>query len=237
VYGTGTSGDQDSIQRVRIPITPGTQFGGYWPSIIFHDSTGALRETIYNETIPSFVGPLTVGPSSILGSPLLVLPLGPNHSASRRGAASSSIRIIYRGLDRRLMAYDREADGSQVNTSGPLPAATGNSQSMGGFSVTRVGSSSKLNTYVLYQDEDGVIRYVYQDDDSGWKGPITDDAFNGADNPTKIACCTGASMADPAIPLSSSSSLSYCFFQVGRKLRYVHYDGSRWIVKGFVAIP
>jgi hypothetical protein len=236
-FGFSTGGGQDAVQLAKVAIARGSQLGGYWPSIIFHDSSGALKETIYNHSIHSFVGPLTVGPSSTLGSPILVLPLEPNHSAGRTNAAYSSIRIIYRGTDGRLMAFDRDADGTQVSSSGALPATPEGGSSIGGFAVTRPGSSGKLNSYILYQSDDGIIRFMYQNDDAGWNGPFFDPVFDGADNPTKIACCTGAAMGDPAIPLSSTSSLSYCFFQAGRKLKHVHFDGSRWTDKGFVAIP
>ncbi|KXH63045.1 hypothetical protein CSAL01_06838 [Colletotrichum salicis] len=89
---------------------------------------------------------------------------------------------------------------------------------MAGFAVARLDSSGQkseaLNTWILYQDsKTGKISYVYEDDATGWKGPETDSVFDGADNPTHIACVTAASAKILEVPLEASHDLSHCFFQ------------------------
>jgi hypothetical protein len=109
---------------------------------------------------------------------------------------------------------------------------------MGGFSSGRPGTQNEVNTYILFQNTTtGAINFVWQDDSSGWKGPVTDPVFNSADTPTHIACVTAGAMAVPSIALSSVHDINRCFFQVSKALKQVQYDGSKWVDLGFVPIP
>lgn len=74
-------------------------------------------------------------------------------------------------------------------------------------------------------------------DSSGWQSPKTDPVFNGADNPTNIACVTAAASTNPDIPLTSATELNRCYFQKRGKLIEVHYDGSKWSTLGEIPMP
>ena len=112
------------------------------------------------------------------------------------------------------------------------------SATLGGFATGRSGTMNGVNTYLLYQNADGVVRFLYEDDDSsGWKGPITDHVFDSADKQTSIACVTAAAMGKPSIALASTHDISRCFFQSNKAVRQVQYDGSKWKDLGFVPIP
>jgi hypothetical protein len=107
--------------------------------------------------------------------------------------------------------------------------------SIGAFSVPRPGTTSgDINIYVLWQDASGKIQMSWQDDSSGWKGPSTSDAFNGADNGTSIACLTPT--AWPPSGFQAKWDMSRCYFQVSRVLREVNFNGSAWIIIGEVPL-
>jgi hypothetical protein len=120
---------------------------------------------------------------------------------------------------------------------GNLPINLDATASLGGFATARSGSTDGVNTYLLYQNGDGVIHFLYQDDDSGWKGPSNNTVFDGADKPTKISCVTAAAMGNPNIPLASTHDISRCFFQSNKSVKQVQYDGTSWKSLGFVPIP
>jgi hypothetical protein len=89
-----------------------------------------------------------------------------------------------------------------------------------------------MNTYVLWQEESGVIQVSWQDDDSGWKGPSTFPALSGANNGTAIACVTPN--AWPLSNLQAQYDMSCCYFQAGGLLKEVWYNGSDWSIIGNV---
>jgi hypothetical protein len=108
---------------------------------------------------------------------------------------------------------------------------------IGAFAVARSDSSSnQTNTYALYQDDDATIQVVWESDASGWQGPSTYSAFDGADNGTDIACLTAAAWDGSGVELSTDQDMNRCYFQVGGQVREVYYDGSNWNVEGYLPI-
>jgi hypothetical protein len=93
-------------------------------------------------------------------------------------------------------------------------------------------TNNNLNTYVLWQDTSGDIQVSWQDDGSGWKGPSTYPALKGADNGTSITCLTQS--AGLPLVLTGGYDMSRCYFQVGRALREIYYNGSDWSIIGNV---
>ena len=93
---------------------------------------------------------------------------------------------------------------------------------------------NKMNTYILWQDTSGNIQVSWQDDDSGWKGPVKFDALAGADNGTAITCLTTS--AWPASQLQAKWDMSRCYFQINGAIREVLFNGSDWIEKGNVPL-
>jgi len=95
-------------------------------------------------------------------------------------------------------------------------------------------TQNEVNTYILWQDTSGSIQVSWQDDESGWKGPATFAALDGADNGTAITCLTPS--AWPASQLQATWDMSRCYFQTNGSLREVLYNGSNWIEIGNVPL-
>jgi hypothetical protein len=96
-------------------------------------------------------------------------------------------------------------------------------------------TNHNLNTYVLWQDSSSDIQVNWQDDNSGWKGPSTSPALKGADNGTSITCLTPSAWS-PFL-LQQNWDMCRCYFQVGRALREVSFNGTDWAIIGNVPIP
>lgn len=116
--------------------------------------------------------------------------------------------------------------GFKVSVNGTL-AAFANAQS---------SSSSLLNTYVIYQAENGTVMYGTNKDASGWDWPKTDPVFDDADVPTRLACVTMATDTDPDIPLTSATDQNKCYLQRRGELVEMRYDGTKWTTLGIVPI-
>jgi hypothetical protein len=111
------------------------------------------------------------------------------------------------------------------------------SSAIGGFAVGRPNNSENMtNTYLLYQDDSGTIQVVWQDDTTGWKGPSTYDAFDGADNGTDITCLTPAAWNAANVTVTSNQNMNRCYFQVQNQVREVYFDGSNWNDEGYLPI-
>ena len=109
---------------------------------------------------------------------------------------------------------------------------------LGGFTLARSSAATDdaVDTHLLYQDAAGVLQTVWQDDEADWKGPTTYPAFAGADNGTDIACLTAAAWDSSGVGITAATDLARCFFQVGNRVREVHWTGDDWESKGFVPI-
>ena len=110
--------------------------------------------------------------------------------------------------------------------------------SIGGFTVARAQAtqSTQVNTYILFQDEKGVLQVIWQDSDGLWKGPQTFPALAGADRGTDISCVTKAVWNSVGVSLGPLSDLNRCYFQSGGRIKEVRYDGTTWQDLGFVPV-
>ena len=80
----------------------------------------------------------------------------------------------------------------------------------------------------MYQDDDDVLQYVWQNDSSAWQGPTSDDALGSADKGTDIVCLTEQAWDDKKVALKNQTDMNRCFFQRGEVLWQVLYDGKVW---------
>ena len=110
----------------------------------------------------------------------------------------------------------------------------GNS-ALGAFSYAR--TDNLVNTYALYQDDDGVLQVTFQNEDTPWKGPRTYPALAGADKGTDIACLSQAAWDATSVNVSDSTDMNRCYFQSGKKLKEVRFDGSEWKDLGTIPMP
>ncbi|KAF9878206.1 hypothetical protein CkaCkLH20_04244 [Colletotrichum karsti] len=240
--GFTRGGQSDSINEGGWTTSnDNTQMAAYWPSTILQANNGDVMEVWFDYKSPKFQEPKRVGVTASANSALAILPRESTHSAGDQTAASSA-RIIYRDTSGRLRNFDRSSGGQQLTSSGQLPVTVDANFTMAAFAVARGDAngqaSSAVNTWVVYQDSStGKISYVYENGTDGWKGPETDPVFEGADNPTHLACVTAASATIPEVPLQPAHDLSHCFFQVKKQLKHVHFDGSSWNDMGFLPIP
>ena len=180
------------------------------------------------------------------GTQLVVTPLQNN---------LSSLGLFYHEKGGRFLEYaeDEEAVGSLWENCKLTPprrrlgpkilhqaAAFSNlvppNASVAAFSTTRSTSSTdpKLNTYLLWQDANNTIQMSWTDNDVGWQGPVSYPAFAGAEPDTALACLTGLTF--PHFPLQSGTELARCYFQTGRALREISFDGDSWDIVGVIHV-
>ena len=108
--------------------------------------------------------------------------------------------------------------------------------SIASFSTSRSDDpeDANLNTYLLWQDDNGTIQMTWTDVNDGWHAPLTYAALAGANKNTALACLTGLTF--PNNPLQSGTELARCYFQTGRALREASFDGDNWNIVGVVPI-
>lgn len=107
--------------------------------------------------------------------------------------------------------------------------------SLAGFSTASKNAADvDLNTFLLWQDANSTIQMSWTLNGGGWRGPLTFPAFAGAEKDTALACLTGLTFTTQ--PLPPGTELARCFFQTGRALREVSFDGERWKIVGVVPI-
>lgn len=97
-------------------------------------------------------------------------------------------------------------------------------------------SDDLVNTYAVYQDDDGVLQVIWQNDTSGWQGPQTYTALDGADKGTDIACVTQAVWDEKKVTISSATDMNRCYFQSGGRVKEVWFDGRKWKDLGYLPI-
>jgi hypothetical protein len=99
--------------------------------------------------------------------------------------------------------------------------------SIGAFAVQNRQQAPILDKYVLYQDISGTIQLMWQDDESGWKGPTNPSAFLEADNGTSIACLTPMAWRGTSL-IHGFVQTCRCYFQSDGALKEVWYNGDDW---------
>jgi len=106
---------------------------------------------------------------------------------------------------------------------------------MSAFSVAR-DSGDGVDTWVVFQDGSGNIKYTEQVGGDTWSEIKT--VFNGADKGTQIACVTpGTSSSPGTVVLRSTFEMSVCFFQKGGFLKQMKFNGKDWQDMGSLPIP
>lgn len=240
-HSESATGLPDSINAFNIAPGGSSRIASYWPSIIFQDGSGNLQEVHWN-TSQGFQGPTAPSTAAVgsAGSPLLVLPLTPSHSGR-------DLRVVYRGQDGKLKSFERGENNNVLASSDPLPFSLPADAGLGGFATAT--SSTSLTTYLIWQDSQagdkdaGFVQIAYDDGSGGgWKGPVSDPVFKGADVPTNIACLTAAGSpggdSTISVPLEvGKNDMNRCYFQVGGAVKEVLWNGQGWVDLGFVRMP
>ncbi|KAI1390104.1 uncharacterized protein F4822DRAFT_224534 [Hypoxylon trugodes] len=230
-------GEAGSINSYPLQSAGGT-ISCYFPYVISQDANNEVRWTVMhgqnssNLSAPWWVNNTNWDIKASKGAGMVVLPIAQKFQ--------NAGGIIYRSSEGMLSmqihdALDPSNDGVAWRK-GALSKAIPANASVGAFSVGRpYDNNNQINTYILYQDNDGKIQVVWQDDDSGWKGPQTYDALSGAAQPTDIACLTPGAYDAAGIGISREQDMNRCFFQVsGGKVKEVWFDGTNWNDVGFV---
>jgi hypothetical protein len=103
--------------------------------------------------------------------------------------------------------------------------------SFSAFATARAEGDTRVNLYILYQDEDCNIQQVWTDDGEKWQF-ASPELLRNADDGTDIACLTmsvgGASPMRYPVSLVPDTPLRRCFFQRGSALIEVGMRDSQW---------
>ncbi|KAF2787037.1 hypothetical protein K505DRAFT_134130 [Melanomma pulvis-pyrius CBS 109.77] len=224
------AGGAGDINTQNFQAHPMSKLGAYWPFVMFQDSTGYLREIVYDyyahwAVVPKETKKWTT--PVLEGGAISIVPSGQNLSFTN---------IMYQQEDRTIAMYERK-DGivgvysrDDEYPSQALPAKT----ALASFAMLadQDPATSPFKLYTLYQDEDAKIQMVWRNDKaSGWKGPQTFSAFDGADNGTSISCLTMSTYL--AVPMEKWS-VPRCFFVAGGNIRQVKLAGADWEIVGNV---
>ncbi|KAF1950692.1 hypothetical protein CC80DRAFT_554053 [Byssothecium circinans] len=207
-----------------------TKIASYWPHIVYQGVTGELRNVYYgcHEKDHCWHERVFRTTQASNGTQLILVPLGNN---------LASLGIFYQEDGGRFLEYRENygAVGSLWENSAFSRHIPPNA-SVAAFSTTRTNDAQdpNLNTYLLWQGSNNTIQMSYSDSGDGWKRPITYPAFAAAENGTALACLTGMTFLEA--PLQSGTELARCYFQTGRALREVSFDGDSWNVVGVVPI-
>ncbi|KAI8960761.1 hypothetical protein F5Y11DRAFT_349181 [Daldinia sp. FL1419] len=233
-------GEAGSINDYPLQTAGKTRISCYFPYIASQDGNNAIRWTklagqnTSDLSAPWWVNDTDWNIKASKGGGMVVLPIAQKYQ--------NAGGIVYRSSEGMLSLKIR--DGLEPSNDGvawrkgalskKIPADT----SIGAFSVGRpFDNNNQVNTYILYQDDDGIIQVVWQDDDTGWKGPQTYDALDGAETGADIACLTPGAYEPGNVDISRSQDMNRCFFQVGGgKIKEVWFDGANWISVGVVPI-
>ncbi|KAF2998099.1 hypothetical protein E8E14_004578 [Neopestalotiopsis sp. 37M] len=228
-----TQGERMIINDYPITVPSTSRLASYWPFVMAQNDDNSFQWIRYwgsdadawwtNETL-SVIGSEGAGMAVIPSSAWYLDDGG----------------IIYRRSDGKMKTYEAERDNNVTGlawANDDLSYDIPSDSAIGSFVIARPNNSNNLtNTYILYQDSDSIIQVMWQDDDSGWKGPSTYDAFNDADAGTDITCVTAAAWDAVNVEITTNNNLSRCFFQVGNQVREVSYDGTDWSDLGYLPI-
>jgi len=233
VGGSGSA----SINNFPLRLT-NARMACYVPYLMIQEQDGAVRALLWDEARIRVTEPSKAWVNQTLsnlrgsgGSGAAVVPITPQFL--------DSSALVYRRDDGTLGNFGVSKNGNLTGTSWnaarlsiPIPEKS----SIGSFTVARslAKDSTQVNTYILYQDETGIIRVVWQDTDGPWKGPETFPALDGADSGTDIACVTQAVWNAVGVTLGPVSDLNRCYFQSGGRIKEVIFDGTTWQDLGFV---
>ncbi|KAI1376299.1 hypothetical protein F4677DRAFT_419526 [Hypoxylon crocopeplum] len=224
-------GEAGSINTYPLQAAGGT-ISCFFPYIISQDADDEVRWTVMlgqnasNLSAPWWVNGTDWDVRASKGAGMVVLPI-----AQKMVNAGG---MVYRSSEGMLSIKIRDglapSNDAVAWRKGALSKEIPNT-ALAAFSVGRpYDTNNQVNTYILYQDDDndGKIWVVWQDDDSGWKGPETYDALDGADKDTDIACLTPGAYAAANIDILRDQDMNRCFFMAGGRVKEVWFDGTNW---------
>ncbi|KAI0137095.1 hypothetical protein BJ170DRAFT_677953 [Xylariales sp. AK1849] len=232
-------GQGSSINDYPLKVADNSSISTYFPYIVSQDTDNKLRWTMMlgqngsNLTQPWWVNDTDLNVVGAKGTDLTLLPVAQTYLDDGG--------FIYRTDEGRLATAIKDYTGNATTDaswsrgflSTPIPADS----AIGAFVVGRPYTPEDVNTYILYQDDAGVIQVVWQDGDE-WQGPETYDAFDNAETGTDIECLTQGASDSMHVQVSREQDMNRCFFQekgTGR-LKEVWFDGSDWKDEGFVPL-
>ncbi|ORY66051.1 uncharacterized protein BCR38DRAFT_172269 [Pseudomassariella vexata] len=218
-----------------------TNIASYFPYVLSQDADDQLRWTTMlgqngsHLSAPWWVNDTDLNAVGSTGTGMTLLPV--------RQQYLHSGGIIYRTTNGKLASKIRDSD-MDVNadaawTKGSLSTDIPEDSPIAAFTVGRpYNSDDQVNTYILYQDALGTVQVVWQDDDSGWKGPETYDAISNAEKGTDITCLTQAAWDARRVTVSKEQDMNQCFFQEKgtRRLKEVWFNGTDWNHVGYVPL-
>ncbi|KAI1779425.1 hypothetical protein F4818DRAFT_399278 [Hypoxylon cercidicola] len=234
-------GEAGSISSYPLQMAGDTRISCYFPYIVSQDDNNEVRWTAMhgqntsNLSAPWWVNDTDWDVEASKGSGMVVLPVAQkylNAGGMVYRAAEGTLSIKIRD---ELESSNEGVAWRKGALSKEIPAGT----SLGAFSVGRpYDNNNQINTYILYQEDDGTIQVVWQDDDGGWKGPQTYDALDGAQKGTDIVCLTPGAYDAGGIEVSREQDMNRCFFlTTNTEVKEVWYNGTHWNDVGIVPTP
>ncbi|KAI0175996.1 hypothetical protein GGR52DRAFT_340074 [Hypoxylon sp. FL1284] len=227
-------GEAGSINSYPLQMTGNTSISCYFPYIITQDEDNQVRWTTMkgqNPSGPQWVNDTNWAVRTSAGAGMVALPIAQKYV--------NAGGIVYRSAEGMLSIKIRDqlepSNDGVAWRKGALSKAIPAGTSIGAFSVGRpYDNDNQVNTYVLYQQDD-TIQVVWQDDDTGWKGPQTYDALKGAAKGTDIVCLTPGADDKADVELSREQDMNRCFFlNSDNAVKEVWYDGTNWSDVGTV---
>ncbi|KAI1213830.1 uncharacterized protein F4807DRAFT_202174 [Annulohypoxylon truncatum] len=234
------NGEPGSINTYPLQIAGNTRISCYFPYLISQDADNAIRwSTMIGQNASNLSAPWWINSTDWNGDVeatqaggIVALPIAQNYSDAGG--------IVYRSNEGMLSVkiHDESAKSNEgvAWRKGALSKEIPASSPIGAFAVGRpYDSNNQINTYILYQDDSGIIQVVWQDDDS-WQGPETYDALGSANNGTDIACLTPGADNAANVGISKDQDMNRCFYQTKLGIKEVWFDGSNWNDEGILPI-
>ncbi|KAF2650228.1 hypothetical protein K491DRAFT_697435 [Lophiostoma macrostomum CBS 122681] len=218
-------GQPGSLTQQMYIAHPETQLAFYWPSLIYQGMSGEVREAQFQcyQEGECWNEHVLHTSEAANGTKLVTVPRGNN---------LTSMSLFYREDGGRFVDHKEDDGNSQIYANEAFSSLIPTDSAVTAFSSRRPGDAQALNTYLLWQNESGTVQMSWSDNENGWRAPVTDQAFNGAEKNTAIACLTGLTFS--GFPLAQGTELSRCYFQAGAAVREVSFDGNAWRVVGNV---
>ncbi|KAI0898597.1 hypothetical protein F4806DRAFT_458932 [Annulohypoxylon nitens] len=233
------NGESGSINTYPLQIAGNTRISCFFPYLISQDADNSIRwstmigQNATNKSAPWWINSTDWNGNvkATNGGGIVTLPIAQNYSDAG---------IVYRSNEGMLSIkiHDESAESSEGVSwrKGALSKEIPADSPIGAFAVGRpYDSNNQINTYILYQDNNGVIQVVWQDGDS-WQGPETYDALGSANNGTDIACLTSGADEAANVGISKDQDMNRCYYQTELGVKEVWFDGSDWHDEGILPI-
>ncbi|CAJ2500885.1 Uu.00g037380.m01.CDS01 [Anthostomella pinea] len=232
-------GIKSSLDMYPLETAEDTRISSFFPYAISQDADNQVRWTTMlgqngsNLSAPWWINDTNLNIEASPGAGMVALPVAQEfHDTGGLVYRSSEGKLTYQIRDDQK-SIDADVSWAKGTLSQEIPADT----AIGAFVVGRPYDDDEVNTYILYQDDDGVIQVVWQDNVTGWQGPTTYDALSGALKGTDITCLNAGAYAQAGVMISREQDTNRCFFQVdGGRVKEVFYDGQNWVDVGIVPL-